>query len=446
MADQSKLGTVTVGISADPEVAIRGLALAIARHVEKINSIIHLLYTFDDSEKAGVSSVEADPRYTLPASFAVERGITPIYSGIDGTSLYTFSGTLDLDGTPEYQTIHPLLKKVDDIDPGKIRPRSIYESFLEVITYIDDSVADAIATTGLDKICDIPIDCSTAPSPSDVLTYDGVSWGPAPGAVLPPTSGTRFAVLQEDPADTPVFQPLPTEGLLGPLVVDMSGTIEYEVGESVVTPAFTATYERDAADVSGDIDNTVLSDDDGNADNILAVGEPAPTSTHTYQKDIAGETITWTLTADDSYLDSAPGVTDTVTATWKGRVYWGKWGAGPVVNLANLTTIAASAGGGDALVDEAGDLKFTVDLGAGEYFYLAVPDDLVPVTGWGTHHPILNANGIYLGELFGGTQAAYTVTVTNAEVLSVDYYIYRSINPNMGWQHIDVLEFVDEVS
>jgi hypothetical protein len=442
MADPSKLGLVTVGSSADPEVAITALARAISRHVEKINGIVHLLYPYDDTGKGGVSSVAADPRYTLAIDFAA-NSITPICTGIDGTSLYAFSGTEDMAGTPAYQTIHPLLKKVDNVDPTQVRPRTIYESFVEVIAYIDSTFSEIITESTLDEICDSPIDCSTPPVPGDVLIFDGVSWAPGvPGGGIPATSGTRFAVLQEDPASTPVFQLLPEEGLLGALTLDITGTTEYEVGETATNPAFVATYERDGVDVSGSVTATTLDDSDANPTDVLAAGEPAPTSTHSFTKTSPGDQVAWTLTADDPYVT---GATAEITATWKGRVYWGIFAAG--LGSGDLAALAASAGGGTALVNGPEDITFTVEPAAAEFFYFLVPQDMVPVLPSGRiPHPILNANGFYLGEHFGGTDSVTPLTVTNAHGLSVDYWVYKSTNDALGFQRIDVLAFTDEVS
>ena len=442
MSDPSKLGLVTIGASADPEIAITGLARAISRHVEKINGIVHLLYPFDQTGKGGVSSTAADPRYTLAVDFSA-RSITPIQSGIDGTSIYTFAGTQNISGIPEYQTIHPLLKKVDSLDPTKIRPRTIYESFLEVITYIDNTFAEIVTESAIDEICDIPIDCTTAPSPGDVLIFNGTTWAPgAPAGGLPATSGDRFAVLQEDPGHTAVFQKLPTEGLLGALTLTLTGTTEYEVGQTATTPSFTATYTRDSIDVSGSVTATSLLDDQGNPADVLTPGDATPSSTNAYLKNNSGDQVSWTLEADDPYVS---GVTESLTATWKGRCYWGIFATG--LAAGDLAALAVSSGGGSALVNGPEDIIFTVEPGVAEYFYFVVPQDMITTLPSGRdNHPILNANGFYLGEHFGGTDSAYPITAINAYGLSVDYWVYKSTNDNLGFQRINVMPFIDEAS
>ena len=117
MSDQNKVGNISVSFGSDPSVTLYNLGRATAKQAAKINTLVHSIFSHDESGKGGVSENTSDPRYNMTVNFASENGISPMLTGIDGTSIYTFAGNTLVGGLKEYITLHPIFYKIDNVDP-----------------------------------------------------------------------------------------------------------------------------------------------------------------------------------------------------------------------------------------------------------------------------------------------------------------------------------------
>jgi hypothetical protein len=142
MATGDKIGGMSLGssVKTNASIAERFFNSYISNVTSKINEIVHFIYAYDSSGKGGVLNTPTDPRYTLGINFSSETGISPISSGIDGTSLYTFSGIEMMGGKKAYETLSPVFWKSDPLTPTSTRPRTIYETFVSVMSRFDSQL------------------------------------------------------------------------------------------------------------------------------------------------------------------------------------------------------------------------------------------------------------------------------------------------------------------
>jgi len=142
MATGDKIGGMSLGssVKTNASIAERFFNSYISNVTSKINEIVHFVYAYDSSGKGGVLNTPTDPRYTLGINFSTEKGISPISSGIDGTSIYTFSSTEMIAGKKAYEALNPVFWKQDSLSPSSTRPRTIYETFLSVMSRFDSQL------------------------------------------------------------------------------------------------------------------------------------------------------------------------------------------------------------------------------------------------------------------------------------------------------------------
>ena len=142
MATGDKIGGMSLGssVKTNASIAERFFNSYISNVTSKINEIVHFIYAYDSSGKGGVLNTPTDPRYSLGINFSSETGISPISSGIDGTSLYTFSGIEMMGGKKAYETLSPVFWKSDPLTPTSTRPRTIYETFVSVMSRFDSQL------------------------------------------------------------------------------------------------------------------------------------------------------------------------------------------------------------------------------------------------------------------------------------------------------------------
>jgi len=170
------------------------------------------------------------------------------------------------------------------------------------------------------------------------------SGGSIPPATLP------NAVVQVPLIGAPFSAPLTQDQILPGVTATMAnaGATFFEVSENVVTPAFTAT--QSAAPSSA-----ILTDSDGNAPKNVTSTPTAFASNFTFQKNVYGQTVTFTETVVINGITKAP----TATIFWLQRVYYGVGTAGQtgeafILSLAS-SFIAASKDGGYPFVAGAAD-------------------------------------------------------------------------------------------
>jgi hypothetical protein len=152
MSKESKLIGGLVG-----ELNSSGLSKVLNSHTVKINTVVETLWPHHEDGRGLVSVNNEDSRYTWTFDFDGEPGVNPGTQGLDGTSIYSFSSNKLLFGTPEYLTLSPIFYVVDDFDPSINRPKTIYETFIAVMDYIDErieSIDTTIEVTGSGCITD----------------------------------------------------------------------------------------------------------------------------------------------------------------------------------------------------------------------------------------------------------------------------------------------------
>jgi hypothetical protein len=146
MAQITTVGTIDVGIFINPNTFTR----QIAKSYEILGNRINLLsIIFTSGQRAPVRPSDVRWSWNTPSAFAVNGGINDSSIGLDGTTIYTYAG-------PDYLLKNPLFLKINPDLVTQKRPATIYESFLNMIDYLDLQlatrysavVAAAAASTG----------------------------------------------------------------------------------------------------------------------------------------------------------------------------------------------------------------------------------------------------------------------------------------------------------
>ncbi len=224
----------------------------------------------------------------------------------------------------------------------------------------------------------------------------------AGGSGLPATTGDQYAVLMEDPGGTPKFQLLKSFMIAPDFSVSMSGGGTVEVGATVTTPAFTASY------VDGPPDTATLTDTEGHTKDVTST----PTSfasSNNFTKTANNATVTFTLTADKGDEED----TSQATYAWRPRVFYGVASAG-VDTEAEVEALPSSA------LASSRAATLSVSPGAGQYIYYAYPASYGAAT-------------FTVGGFEGGFDLVNaTLSITNSNGVTQDYRLYKSTNANLG--------------
>lgn len=136
-------------------------------------------------------------------------------------------------------------------------------------------------------------------------------------SALPAPAIVANAVVQMPLGAPPVSAPLNGDQILAAYGCTMSGGGTTDLGSSVVTPAFTATYVRTPT-------TAVLTDTDGSDPLNVHATPTAFSSVGTFTKSTFGQAVTFTLTASDGGVAK----TSSVSWTWLNRAYVGSGTAG----------------------------------------------------------------------------------------------------------------------
>lgn len=176
-----------------------------------------------------------------------------------------------------------------------------------------------------------------------------------------------------------------------------------EVGASLATPGFAATYNFPPEVVT-------LTDSEGTPPKDVSATPGAFSSNGTFSKAGNNQTVVFTLSATD--LDTGGTASATAVLAWRPRAYWGVG----VTGGATEAFIEALASSG-LLPSRA--TSFTVNPGIAEHIYFAYPD------GYG-------AATFSVGGFPGGFVLNAIVPVTNSNGVTQNYRIYQSVQPNLG--------------
>lgn len=125
-----------------------------------------------------------------------------------------------------------------------------------------------------------------------------------------------------------------------------------------------------------------------------------------------------TLTADDNVSDAIAAKTATLTISFLNKLYYGK----SVIGTINSAFVLALSNELKATRSK----SFTSTTGVAEYIWFACP------VAYGL--PDFKTNGFD-----GGFLLAATISFTNASGYTENYYVFRSVNENLGVTNVDVL-------
>lgn len=224
--------------------------------------------------------------------------------------------------------------------------------------------------------------------------------------LAPQTDNVEGQTLFDDGAGGVVWRAITAEDIVPAFAASLSGGGTLEVGQSVVNPAFTASY------TSGPPTSATLTDTEGNTPVVLSSPFTAVTSPNTFTKTANNASVTFTLTA-------IKGSTRTASAAyaWRPLVFWG-------VGTGVDTEAEIEALGNSALASSRGR-SFTVNAAGGQYIYYAFPDAYGAAT-------------FTVGGFEGGFDDMGTVSLTNAYGVTATYRLYRSTNTGLGSTNVVV--------
>lgn len=180
-----------------------------------------------------------------------------------------------------------------------------------------------------------------------------------------------------------------------------SGGLIKEIGQSVATPAFTASYNRTPT-------SATLTDTEGTAPGNVAGTPTSFSSTGTFSKSANNGSVTFTLTAAEGESDVA-----SISMLWQPRVFWG-------ADLDGLNSEAGIEALPSSALAPSRNKTFTVTALASEHVYYAFPASY-------------GAPTFTVGGFEGGfTLVNATISVTNSFGVNQNYQLWKSVNPNLG--------------
>jgi hypothetical protein len=247
-----------------------------------------------------------------------------------------------------------------------------------------------------------------------VLGSGGGGGGGGGGTTITlPASTAPNAVLQRSypPGTDPVFfAPLTLDQILPSFVVSLAlvGSGFVEAGQTVSTPAFTASYNRTPL-------TTTLTDTVPTAPKNVSSTPTSFSSNGTFIRGY-GSSVTFTLSANEA---GGPNRTSSASISWGQKVYWGN----AVPGTFNATFITSLPGNALSL---ALGRTFTSTAGLSEKLYYAFR------SAYGT--PTFTVGGFVGGFHIAGS----SIAITNAQGVTENYNIWESDNFNLGTTIIGV--------
>lgn len=232
----------------------------------------------------------------------------------------------------------------------------------------------------------------------------------AANGLAPRTNSAASETLVDDGTGNPSWRQLSLDDLTPAFNASLSGGGTLEVGQSVVNPAFTASY------AGGPATSATITDNDGNPALTLSSPFTAGTMPNTYAKTANNAAVSFTLSA---YKGA---VNDTAQASyaWRPRCYYGVSSNASGNNEAFIEALASSQ------LQSSRSASLSVNAGPGEYIYYAYP------TAYG-------AATFTVGGFEGGFNlVSTTISVTNAYGVTQNYTLYRSTNPSLGSTNVVV--------
>ena len=230
------------------------------------------------------------------------------------------------------------------------------------------------------------------------------------GSGLPSVTGNDGYALIEIGSDAQ-FRPI-KESYIVPffdiISFSITGGSVKEVGETINTPAFTASYNRTPTVAT-------LKDNQANPDKDVSSTPTSFSSNYNFQKTVNNDTVQFTLEAEeDGEIDSQG-----LTVYWRPRTFYGV-GVDGGNDEAFIEALA------NQQLDNNRNTTFTVTAGSGEHIYYAYPDAYGAAT-------------FTVGGFEGGFDlVSSTISVTNGFGVTQNYRLYKSTNPNLGTTTVTV--------
>jgi len=245
------------------------------------------------------------------------------------------------------------------------------------------------------------------------LAATGGGGGGGGGSTIP-TPVLPNAVVQVSTSGVITSAPLRWDQILAAWTINSFAIVQtspVEVGTTITTPGFTATYASTPT-------SAILTDNNGTAARDVTSTPTSFTSLGTFTKTANNATVTWTLSAHDA---TSATMTRTASVSWQPRVYWGT-GAPGLTSGAQILALTNKPLQGS----RNGSYTYaTGNTAANLKAYYAAP------TSYGT--PTFKVGGI----LFPITKVASAVSVTSNGVTQT-YDLWESDNVGLGTLTLDV--------
>jgi len=222
-----------------------------------------------------------------------------------------------------------------------------------------------------------------------------------------PLSGQLFSVFMENPVGTMSWSRITNDMILPSFIVSIAGGIAVEVGQTVVTPAFTASYNRTPISV-------ILTDSNGSPPKNVTATPNSFNSNASITKNTVNATCDFTITANDGIVSK----TATTTFIWEQKNYSGVGTAGQN-SAAFILSLNGVLSGGLANT-------FSVTAGSNQKIYFACR------AAYGT--PTFTVGG-FSG---GFNLVSNSISVTNAHGFTELYQLWESTNVNLGSTTVSV--------
>lgn len=214
------------------------------------------------------------------------------------------------------------------------------------------------------------------------------------GAVLPTLIADTFLFTN---GSTEIWRPIYASDILPNPSIESFTTSQTtaEVGQTITTPTFTATYSQ--------IPTSVSFYDSIYTTPVIPSNINLFSSIHTYSLSVVGS-ITFTLSAA---FPTNTSIT-TKNITWLERLYYGTTTSFTSVTALSNSSLVSSRNG-----------TYTITAGTGQYIIFAIPANL-------------GTPAFYVGGFSGGITLLTTTNVTNTYSDTLSYNIYQSDNVSLG--------------
>lgn len=253
-------------------------------------------------------------------------------------------------------------------------------------------------------------DSLTTPSTGATSVQDAIDWLKENGSAGPAGSTTSDVLAWNGTAWAP--RQLTLDDILPSFQIasfSITGGTTREVGQSVATPAFIASF------TSGPPTEVTLTDNDGTAPKDVTATPTSFSSDGSFTKNTYGATVQFTLTANKGSISRS----SNLTVTWTQKVFWGV-SSSTAIDEAFIEGLSYSA------LATSRNRTFSLSPGEGEYIYYAFR------SAYGT--PNFNIGGFDGGFV----QVGEAVSVTNTYGFVDTYDVWRSAATNLGSSTVTV--------